>query len=110
MTIVKNNHSILISSLFIIFFFKSVHAQYGNCNSPNPCDNLSDYTISGQKWNKNHLKYFFINGTDDIAGDGEKSAFEEAFRIWSSVTPLTFEEVYSSSEADIKIRFATTEE
>ncbi|MDX9925267.1 MAG: matrixin family metalloprotease, partial [Ignavibacteriaceae bacterium] len=97
---------------FLFWNRLSIIAQYGSCDSPNPCYNidLSNYTLSGQKWDKNNLKYYFINGTDDIGSDSEKSAFELAFSLWSSFTPLTFEEVFIESEADIKIRFATNAE
>jgi len=99
----------------ILFLLSSniLYSQYYSCTSANPCPDLSglgNYTLSGHKWDKSVLKYYFINGTDDISGDGEKTAFYTAFNTWSAVVPIRFEETLTLSEADIKIRFATTSE
>lgn len=45
------------------------------------------------------------NGTDDIPGDEEKSAFVAAFNEWARVVPFTFTEVFTSEEAYIKIQY-----
>lgn len=70
-----------------------------------------DYTLSGRKWNKLRLTYYFQNGTNDIAGTGEKTAIKQAFALWAAVVlrdgrRLSFVEVSSASTADIIIRFA----
>lgn len=91
--------------VIILFSNKLLFSQYGSCDG-SPCGNLNNYTLSGQKWNKSLLKYYFINGTIDISGDGEKSAFVTAFNKWGAVVPLKFEETSLESQADIKIHFA----
>ena len=90
-----------------------LYSQYYSCTSANPCPDISDledYTPSGHEWDKSVLKYYFINGTDDISGDGERTAFYTAFEKWSNVIPIRFEEVFTQSDADIKIRFASISE
>ena len=99
----------------MLFFFSRLEilGQWSYCTqSSNPCNgkSLGNYTLSGNKWNKSAFKYYFINGTSDIPGDGEKSAFQAAFSAWSQVVPLTFTETYTESEADIKIKFASYNE
>ncbi|MDC0092631.1 matrixin family metalloprotease [bacterium] len=65
--------------------------------------NSARYSIQGNKWNTNHLKYYFQNGTNDIDSNNERNAVREAFEIWSCLTPLTFTEANSASNADIVI-------
>jgi len=103
------NHLVVTIFFVTILAFNSsnnIFAQYSKCDS-SPCgSSLGNYTESGQMWNKSLLKYYFINGTNDIDGDGEKTAFETAFDTWSAVAPLKFQEVFSQNQADIKIHFA----
>jgi hypothetical protein len=61
-------------------------------------------TISN--WSKLDLTYFFVNGTEKLAGDSERDLVREAFRFWAVQTPLTFTEVGNSNEADILVRWA----
>ena len=113
--IIHNSKKLFRTLTLFLFLLSSniIYSQYYSCTSANPCPDISDlgnYTLSGHKWDKSVLKYHFINGTEDIAGDGEKTAFYTAFNIWSAVIPIKFEEVYILNEADIKIRFASIEE
>jgi len=91
----------------------NISAQWNYCTqSTNPCygKNLENYTISGSKWDKNVFKYYFVNGTNDIPGDGEKTAFHTAFSTWANVVPLSFSETFIESEADIKIKYVSYSE
>ena len=65
---------------------------------------LQKFVLSGAKWSENNLTYYFKNGTSDITNAQKKAAFQEAFQLWSDVTPLNFEEVHTSN-ADIVIAF-----
>lgn len=66
---------------------------------------MGNFTINGGNWTQSELKYYFANGTSDITGDQEKSAFVAAFNTWSSAVPFTFLETSNSAEADIYIKF-----
>lgn len=83
---------------FVLFYLFSPYSflfgQYSNCDDSNP----------GTPWDHHELTYTFINGTDDITGDGEESAFITAFNKWATIVPLSFEEVPSGG--DITIEFA----
>jgi len=102
-------HQNIFRLLTVFLFLLSsniTYSQYYKCQSTNPCGDLGNYTLSGHEWNKSVLKYYFINDTDDIDGEGEKTAFYTAFDKWSAVIPIRFEEVFTQSEADIKIFYA----
>ena len=86
----------------IIWNFNSVFGQILYDDGPINL-NAARYSIQGNKWNTNHLKYYFQNGTNDIDSNNERNAVREAFEIWSCYTPLTFTEVNSASNADIVI-------
>ncbi|MCF8243466.1 MAG: matrixin family metalloprotease, partial [Melioribacteraceae bacterium] len=83
--------------------------QWGDCVDAT-CPDLGNYTLSGKNWYKSELKYYFANGTNDISGDLEKAAFEAAFNTWAAVVPFTFTEVFSSTEYDIYIKYASLSE
>jgi hypothetical protein len=44
------------------------------------------------RWDHTALTYGFLNGTNDIAGEGERQAVREVLEIWSKATTLTFYE------------------
>lgn len=60
----------------------------------------------GTVWNHRVLSYFFDNGTNDIASNGEQQAVKDALEIWTDVTDLAFIEVCSETDADIVILWA----
>jgi predicted Zn-dependent protease len=101
---------------FLFIFYAIINAQYNYChdgqgNDNNPCGAPSgNYQVSGQKWPKSELKYFFKNGTADIDGDQEKTAFYSAFNKWAEAVPFEFIEVFTESEADIKIIYMSYSE
>ena len=79
-------------------------------------DNLPDTSTSAiaeyravSNWSKLDLTYFFIDGTDKLAGNSERDVVRQAFALWAAQTPLTFTEVSSSSGADILIGWAEGE-
>lgn len=70
-------------------------------------DIAAEYVVDGRKWDYTDLTYYFSNGTGDISEDQEQQAIEDAFNLWTDVSPLTFAEVGSASQADIVIKWAT---
>ena len=97
------NAFLLLALLFIVLVDTN-YGQWGWCSN-SICPDLDNYTLSGKKWNKSELKYYFENGTNDILGDIEKTAFESAFNTWANAVPFTFIETFSSNEADIFIKY-----
>lgn len=61
------------------------------------------------QWGKTNLTYYFINGTGKINGDTERDLIRAAFKLWADETPLTFNEVSDSAQADILIGWAEGE-
>lgn len=57
------------------------------------------------KWNKNNLTWKFVNYTLDIPQNEISDSFEKGFGVWSSCTPLNFQEVMENEQADIEITF-----
>ncbi|XP_010129608.1 PREDICTED: matrilysin, partial [Buceros rhinoceros silvestris] len=68
---------------------------------------VADYrTLPGTpKWKKTHLTYKIVNYTPDLPQKKVEEAIRRAFMVWSDVTPLTFQRVYTRY-ADIMIQFA----
>nr|XP_061795977.1 matrix metalloproteinase-15-like isoform X2 [Nerophis lumbriciformis] len=72
------------------------------------------YALTGHKWNKNHLTYSIQNYTPKIGEYNSFTAIRQAFKVWESVTPLTFDEIpYQEikygrrKEPDIMLFFAS---
>lgn len=59
------------------------------------------------RWHKLDLTYFFINGTDQLPSDEERSVVREAFAVWAAQTPLTFTETSDRGASDIEIAWET---
>jgi len=55
------------------------------------------------KWGKSNITYFFINGTDKLAGNEELDVVRQAFALWEGQASLTFTETSSRQNADIVI-------
>ncbi|XP_040205685.1 matrix metalloproteinase-23-like [Rana temporaria] len=65
------------------------------------------YTINplGYKWDHLNLTYRIVQFPSTLnKGDTEK-AMEVAFRMWSNVSPLTFQHIPSDQESDLSIGF-----
>ncbi|XP_074153587.1 stromelysin-1-like [Sminthopsis crassicaudata] len=60
------------------------------------------------KWKKNEVTYRIVNYTDDMNQPDIDAAIERALKVWSDVTPLTFNRL-REGEADIMISFAVQE-
>lgn len=71
-------------------------------------ESISKYRAISQ-WGKTNLTYFFINGTDKISGNTERDLVRTAFKLWADETPLNFNEVADSAQADILIGWAEGE-
>ncbi|KAL4655802.1 matrix metalloproteinase-24 [Arapaima gigas] len=71
------------------------------------------YALTGQKWRQKHITYSIHNFTPKVGEKDTQKAIRQAFDVWQTVTPLTFEEIpYSEiknerKEADIMIFFAS---
>lgn len=61
------------------------------------------------QWGKTNIAYYFINGTEKISGDTEQDLVRAAFALWAKETPLTFNQVSDSAQADILIGWASGE-
>ncbi|XP_027961514.1 interstitial collagenase-like [Eumetopias jubatus] len=62
---------------------------------------LADRTL---RWEHTHLTYRIENYTPDLPRADVDSAIEQAFQLWSNVSPLTFTKVFEE-QADIMISF-----
>lgn len=96
----------IILILLTIFLTHNISAQILYDNGPIDDPN-NNFTLEGRSWNHNNLTYFFQNGTDDIIGDNERNAVEQAMDIWENSSEITFTEVFNPFNADIVIRWAT---
>ncbi|MDF1505122.1 matrixin family metalloprotease [Roseisolibacter sp. H3M3-2] len=65
------------------------------------------FTLQGSKWTTTSLRYAFENFTPDLTPAQVRSAIQQAFALWSAVTPLTFTEVAIAAAHEIRIRFAS---
>ncbi|XP_052045705.1 interstitial collagenase A [Apodemus sylvaticus] len=61
-------------------------------------------THNNPRWSKTHLTYSILNYTPYLPRAVVEDAIERAFRVWSDVTPLTFERVFEE-EGDIVFSF-----
>lgn len=118
------NHSFFKHSIGIIVFILitsfacSTSAPVTQTNTTYRYDNLPDKgnedeviskyrTIS--QWGKTNISYVFVNDTNKIDGNTEQDLVRAAFKLWSDETPLTFNEVADSAQADIVIGWAEGE-
>ncbi|KAI2663878.1 Matrix metalloproteinase-24 [Labeo rohita] len=71
------------------------------------------YALTGQKWREKKITYSIHNFTPKVGEKDTQRAIRQAFDVWQTVTPLTFQEVAYSEiknegkEADIMIFFAS---
>ncbi|XP_067090068.1 matrix metalloproteinase-24 isoform X3 [Osmerus mordax] len=71
------------------------------------------YALTGQKWRDKRISYSIHNFTPKVGEKDTQRAIRQAFDVWQTVTPLTFQEVAFSDiknegkEADIMIFFAS---
>lgn len=100
-----------ILSALLIFHQPLLSQSHSFCGADyNPKYNNSSnsrFNLEGSSWDCRFVSYYFINGTFDIAGDGERDAVKRAFDSWSAITNLDFYEACSANDADIKIKWAT---
>jgi len=77
--------------------------QQPRCGFPD----TADFTLQGNKWNTNALRYGFQNFSGDLTQAQIRTAITQAFGLWSAVTPLSFTEVPVASNPEHIIRFVT---
>ncbi|MFZ0370625.1 MAG: matrixin family metalloprotease [Halobacillus sp.] len=70
-------------------------------------EKVNDYSLSGGRWENTNIRYFFQNGTSDISGTTEWDIMRQAMDRWADVTPLTFTQVTTEADADIRFLWAT---
>jgi hypothetical protein len=63
--------------------------------------------LQGNSWDHTNLTYGFSEFTPDLNQTQVRNATQQAFGLWSAVTPLSFSEIPMSSDPDIVIRFVT---
>lgn len=73
-----------------------------------PLSSSTPVSLSGRVWT-NRVTYAFKNGTSDIAGNAERNAIRQAFKLWSCVAPIVFVEKSTTSNlsTDIVISWNT---
>ena len=74
------------------------------CGVPDNVDGqrFKRYVLTGTKWDKTDLTYYLQYG-EDLSHDVQDRIFQNAFKGWSDVSPLTFTRSLETS-SDIKIR------
>jgi peptidoglycan hydrolase-like protein with peptidoglycan-binding domain len=68
---------------------------------------IAEFANTGRKWPTTNLTYGFQEFTSDLSQAQVFQAIEQAFALWSAVTPLTFTRVALSSNPQIIIRYVT---
>lgn len=66
---------------------------------------LVPYVTVGAKWQKNDLRYKFLNSTPDLPVDRQREIIRESFKRWGDVCSLVFTEVKRAEAADLSISF-----
>jgi len=104
---------LLITSLACSSLTPSAQAQTSFRYDNLPDAGQSDATVAKfrtiSQWGKTSITYYFINGTGKINGNTERDLIRAAFALWADETPLTFNEVADSAQADILIGWAEDE-
>lgn len=101
---------IIVSIMANAIFCNSIYSQirYDNGGILIESSSSSEYTIHGNKWNKQFVTYFFDNITNDIThSESAKESIRTAFKTWQNITRLYFIEGCNINDADIVIRFAS---
>jgi peptidoglycan hydrolase-like protein with peptidoglycan-binding domain len=68
---------------------------------------IEEFVAQGNKWDKTHLTYGFQELAHELTLSQVRGAIQAALGLWSSVTPLTFQEVDMQQNPDFVIRFVS---
>jgi matrix metalloproteinase-13 (collagenase 3) len=68
---------------------------------------LSSGGGSAFKWPKSEVTYAIVTDTHQMPHSTVREAIRKAYGTWSAVVPLTFREVSSGENADIKVKFGS---
>ena len=66
---------------------------------------FAEYQAISQ-WSTLDLTYYFVNGTQKLAGETELDLIRQGFALWAAQTPLTFTETNNENDANIVIGWA----
>lgn len=84
---------------------------YCNCFSQQLYDNGPiidlnfNYSLQGAKWNTTSLYYYIDNTSNHLTYTERENAIVNAFNTWAANSVLTFTQVSSVNDADIKVMF-----
>ncbi len=65
------------------------------------------YVVNDSRWDKTHLKYYIENTSSHLTASQREHAIKTALTRWSFVSNMTFEQVYSAANADLKFGWRT---
>ncbi len=88
--------------LIISFSLSTIYSQTYYDNLPE-ADEKSDYTLRYMTFPHTNIKYYFNNFSNDLSSASQRTAIKNAFNYWCPYTALTFTEVFTAQEADIKL-------
>ena len=90
--------------IFVLMIATSVFSQRLYDNGPIIVDN-TNYSLGASKWNKNNLTYYIYNSSNHLTSSERETAIQNAFQTWSNNSTLSFTQLSSPDNADIKIKW-----
>jgi len=92
--------------IFVLMIATSVFSQRLYDNGPIIVDN-TNYSLGASKWNKNNLTYYIYNSSNHLTSSERETAIQNAFQTWSNNSTLSFTQLSSPDNADIKIKWVS---
>ena len=94
-------------ALFALFVLSSISSSGQQKYDDGPIIDGNIFVLDSAKWATTHLKYYINNSSIHMTATRREAAIQNAFATWSSISVLSFEQVYDSSLADIRISWVT---